>query len=171
MDYRAVRDRPPAMTLPSATHLIVKPRKETLMFRRRLRSAINRVMLPSVIEGVRQQSRTSPETKVAQRFLYHYYRSLVATNSLPSLQETGFRVFSQFEEDGKLLFIFAAMGISMSMEGGQCDDCRPEPSGEGVTCASACAVPAVGVTVLPAGFMKPVFNVAPGPAITRSLTG
>jgi hypothetical protein len=33
------------------------------------------------------------------------------TGSLPTLQETGFRCFSQFEEDGKLLFIFAALGI------------------------------------------------------------
>ena len=85
------------------------------MFRRLLRSAIDRVMSPYVnrlAHDVRQHTRTSPETKVAQRFLHHYYRSLVATNSLPSLQETGFRVFSQFEEDGKLLFTFAAMGIS-----------------------------------------------------------
>ena len=64
-----------------------------------------------------------------------------------------------------------AMGIMMSMDGGQCDGCRPEPGGEGVTCASACVASVVGVTVLPAGLMKPVFNVAPGPAISRSLTG
>jgi hypothetical protein len=36
---------------------------------------------------------------------------VVTNSSVPSLQETGFRVFSQFEEDGKLLFIFASLGI------------------------------------------------------------
>lgn len=88
--------------------------KGGLIFRRFIRSAINRVLMPSeirIIEELKQQSKTSPETKVEQRFLYHYYRSLVATGSVPLLQETGFRVFSQFEEDGKLLFIFALIGI------------------------------------------------------------
>jgi hypothetical protein len=59
-----------------------------------------------------RQAKASPETKIAQRLLYHHYRQLVASGSPPSLGETGFRVFSQFEEDGKLLFIFAALGIS-----------------------------------------------------------
>ena len=85
------------------------------MFRRFLRSVINRALLPSMnrlVSDLKQQAKTSPETKVGQRFLFHYYRNLVTTGSVPSLRETGFRVFSQFEEDGKLLLIFAAMGIS-----------------------------------------------------------
>jgi len=85
------------------------------MLRRFLRSAINRALLPfenRIINSLQQQARTSPETKAAQRLLYHYYRNLVVAVPVPSLQETGFRIFSQFEEDGKLLFIFAAMGIA-----------------------------------------------------------
>ena len=56
-------------------------------------------------------ARSSPEVKVAQRALYHQYRDLIARGTPPALSETGFRCFSQFEEDGKLLFIFAALGI------------------------------------------------------------
>jgi hypothetical protein len=59
-----------------------------------------------------EQARTSPETKIGQRLLFHYYRNLVATGAAPRLRDTGFRVFSQFEEVGKLLFIFALMGLS-----------------------------------------------------------
>ena len=33
----------------------------------------------------------------------------MANGSPPRLADTGYRVFSQFEEDGKLLFIFAAL--------------------------------------------------------------
>jgi hypothetical protein len=84
------------------------------MLRRLLRSMIHRSLAPiqsGIVRELTQHSKTSPETKVAQRHLYHYYRALVSTGSAPRLDETGFRVFSQFEEDGKLLFIFAALGI------------------------------------------------------------
>lgn len=65
----------------------------------------------SIRKAILQPAKTSPETKVVQRHLYHYYRQLAAGGSVPSLSETGFRCFSQFEEDGKLLFIFAMLGI------------------------------------------------------------
>lgn len=57
-------------------------------------------------------SRTSPATKIGQRQLYHYYSDLRERGVILPLRETGFRCFSQFEEDGKLLFIFATLGIS-----------------------------------------------------------
>ena len=57
-------------------------------------------------------SRTSPETKIGQRHLYHYYRDCARKGEVPPLAETGFRCFSQFEEDGKLLFIFAVLGVA-----------------------------------------------------------
>lgn len=44
--------------------------------------------------------------------LYHHYRSLTKTNELPKLRETGFRVYSQFEEDGMLLYIFSLIGMT-----------------------------------------------------------
>lgn len=80
-----------------------------------LLSTINRILLPfdnRILRKIQIQSNTSPETKAQLRFLYHYYKSLSVAGNAPLLQETGLRVFSQFEEDGKLLFIFAAMGIS-----------------------------------------------------------
>ena len=85
------------------------------MFPRFLNSLAKRVFLPfeyRLLNEMNRRAKTSPETKVAQRHLYHYYRSMVLSGSVPSLQDTGFRCFSQFEEDGKLLFIFAALGIS-----------------------------------------------------------
>ena len=85
------------------------------MLRQFLGSIVKRVFEPSerrLVSSLQQQARTSPATKIAQRRLYHYYRNLAASGSVPSLPETGFRCFSQFEEDGKLLFIFAVLGIA-----------------------------------------------------------
>jgi hypothetical protein len=55
--------------------------------------------------------RFQPSTQIAQRQLFHFYQQAIQTNTYPALKDTGFRVFSQFEEDGKLLFIFAALGM------------------------------------------------------------
>jgi hypothetical protein len=66
----------------------------------------------SVTATLQRHARTSPETKIAQRMLYHQYRQLAQQGTPPALAETGYRVFSQFEEDGKLLFIFATLGIA-----------------------------------------------------------
>jgi hypothetical protein len=52
---------------------------------------------------------TSPETKVALRQLFVMYRSAIsAGHELPALPDTGFRVLSQADEDGILLFLLAA---------------------------------------------------------------
>ena len=61
--------------------------------------------------NVAANAKTSPAVKIGQRHLFHLYRRLVSQGSAPALRDTGYRVFSQFEEDGKLLFIFAAIGI------------------------------------------------------------
>jgi hypothetical protein len=58
------------------------------------------------------KDRFSPALQVEQRKLYLNYRHLLKINSLPKIEETGFRVFSQFEEDGKLLFIFSVIGMT-----------------------------------------------------------
>jgi hypothetical protein len=57
------------------------------------------------------RNRFYPSTQISQRQLFHYYQDCKKSNSLPKLAETGFRVFSQFEEDGKLLFIFSVIGM------------------------------------------------------------
>jgi hypothetical protein len=57
------------------------------------------------------RNRLSPYVGISQRTLYHQYRQMNAQRSVPAFPETGFRVFSQFEEDGKLLFIFSLIGM------------------------------------------------------------
>ncbi|WP_430973217.1 hypothetical protein [Sunxiuqinia rutila] len=56
------------------------------------------------------RNRLYPSTQISQRHLFHYYQDCKKKN-IPKLAETGFRVFSQFEEDGKLLFIFSVIGM------------------------------------------------------------
>src|SRR5690554_1881987 len=58
------------------------------------------------------RGRFHPTVQISQRQLYLQYRKKQATGELPPLSETGFRVFSQFEEDGKLLFIFSVLGMT-----------------------------------------------------------
>ena len=57
------------------------------------------------------RNRFAPSVQIGQRQLYLHYQELSKKNELPSLSETGYRVFSQFEEDGKLLFIFSIIGM------------------------------------------------------------
>lgn len=57
------------------------------------------------------RNRFHPNVQIEQRRLFHYYRDCVRMGTIPKLSETGFRVFSQFEEDGKLLFIFSLLGM------------------------------------------------------------
>lgn len=58
------------------------------------------------------RNRFNPSTQIGQRQLYHYYQDCKRNNTLPGVSDTGFRVFSQFEEDGKLLFIFSVIGMT-----------------------------------------------------------
>ncbi len=57
------------------------------------------------------RNRFYPYTQILQRYLYHYYQDSLKSKSIPKLSDTGYRVFSQFEEDGKLLFIFSIIGM------------------------------------------------------------
>jgi len=57
------------------------------------------------------RNRFTPSVQIGQRQLYLNYRELSKKDELPPIAETGFRVFSQFEEDGKLLFIFSVIGM------------------------------------------------------------
>jgi hypothetical protein len=69
--------------------------------------ALNR--LERRLELARQ---TSPSTKAALRGLYAHYRSLAAQpEHLPRYSETGLRVFSQFDEDGIILFFLGVAGV------------------------------------------------------------
>jgi hypothetical protein len=58
------------------------------------------------------RNRFNPSTQISQRQLFHYYQDCFVENKKIKLKDTGFRVFSQFEEDGKLLFIFSILGMN-----------------------------------------------------------
>ncbi|WP_340113377.1 hypothetical protein [Maribellus mangrovi] len=58
------------------------------------------------------RNRMYPSVQIEQRNMYLQYRKMLLDNHLPKLNETGFRVYSQFEEDGKLLFIFSLLGMT-----------------------------------------------------------
>lgn len=70
--------------------------------------ALIRRLLDAADERRRLDERTSPATKVALRSLFLDYRRLARSGGpLPSIWDTGFRVFSQFDEDGVILFLLA----------------------------------------------------------------
>ena len=60
---------------------------------------------------IKMRNRFSPSVQISQRKMYLYYKELLKKKALPEIRETGYRVFSQFEEDGKLLFIFSILGM------------------------------------------------------------
>lgn len=57
------------------------------------------------------RDRFNAAVQISQQALYHQYQAMAHSGKAPPLTETGYRVFSQFEEDGKLLFIFACLGM------------------------------------------------------------
>jgi hypothetical protein len=70
---------------------------------------------PPEATNLAAELRTSPATKVAQLQLWHYYRSQIEAGRAPNLCDTGFRCFSQVDEDGLILFLIAALGISQGV--------------------------------------------------------
>ncbi|HOW44045.1 MAG TPA: hypothetical protein PK919_02605 [Candidatus Aminicenantes bacterium] len=52
---------------------------------------------------------------MAQRHLFNYYQNEIRCGRFWKLSDTGFRNFSQFEEDGMLLYIFAAIGANRKL--------------------------------------------------------
>lgn len=61
------------------------------------------------------ESKCSSNMKLAQRQLFNYYQQEIKGGKLWDLCDTGFRNYSQFEEDGILLYIFAAIGTTNRM--------------------------------------------------------
>jgi hypothetical protein len=57
------------------------------------------------------RNRFSAEVQIGQRQLFTQYQAWKEEGKLPALKDTGFRVFSQYEEDGKLLYIFSIIGM------------------------------------------------------------
>lgn len=53
----------------------------------------------------------SAACQISQRQLFNQYQVWKKEGKLPTIADTGFRVFSQYEEDGKLLFILSIIGM------------------------------------------------------------
>lgn len=62
------------------------------------------------LKDLTEDRRCSPSVKVAQRQIFLQYQAGARGGNLPHYSETGYRVFSQFEEDGILVFLFAVLG-------------------------------------------------------------
>ena len=60
------------------------------------------------------RQRFSPATQIALRQIFHFYQLNNHHREKLNLSTAGFKVFSQFEEDGKILFILAVIGIRHS---------------------------------------------------------
>lgn len=60
------------------------------------------------------KNRFSPAVQITQRHLYNFYQLNQSRPDNIKLSDTGYKVFSQFEEDGKIVFILANIGIKHS---------------------------------------------------------
>ena len=80
--------------------------------KKRIRDGLYGVVDQALRRRIKPEDRkSSPATKVALRNIYNFYQSQVRSGNRFALDDTGFRVFSQFDEDGILLYIFAAIGV------------------------------------------------------------
>lgn len=50
--------------------------------------------------------------RIRQHILMEYYQAKMAADDLPDIQDTGLKIFSQFEEDGLLLYVFSLIGMT-----------------------------------------------------------
>lgn len=62
------------------------------------------------INPFRYRYQLAPAVGIQQRQLMQHYLLCKANGNLPDIKTTGFKVFSQFEEDGILLYIFSIIG-------------------------------------------------------------
>jgi hypothetical protein len=72
-------------------------------------------------------------TQIEQRIVanqYHLMKKLLSPSDMPSLSEVGFKVNSQFEEDGMLLYIFSIIGTTNKRVVEIC-------AGDGIDCIAA----------------------------------
>jgi len=60
--------------------------------------------------GILHKDKLSPEVQLHQKQLEMKYFECKSNQQFPDIKETGFKVFSQFEEDGYLLYIFSLIG-------------------------------------------------------------
>ena len=65
--------------------------------------------LKKYLKYYKVRNRLSSDVTQHQRKLVQQYQESKANRSLPKIQESGFKLFSQFEEDGLILYLFALL--------------------------------------------------------------
>ena len=71
---------------------------------------INKIKSP-IVSLLRSVSDNDSINQQLQLVIKNQYKILSSLNSIPSINEAGFRVYSQFEEDGLLLYVFSIIGF------------------------------------------------------------
>jgi hypothetical protein len=95
-----------------------------MKIKRKIKSVVARLMSSLLSEQV---------TQLHQVMLLNQYtlmKNFLAPNQLPSLNDVGFKVYSQFEEDGLLLYIFSIIGTTNKRVLEIC-------AGDGIQCMAA----------------------------------
>ena len=69
-------------------------------------------ILKKYLKYYKIRRRFNPEVRLDQRYKVEQYTNALNRTTLPNFQETGFKLFSQFEEDGLLLYVFALIGMT-----------------------------------------------------------
>lgn len=67
--------------------------------------------LKSRLYILKVRDRFAPSVQIGQRQLFLNYQDWKLKGNLPDFNDTGYRVFSQYEEDGKLLYILSLIGM------------------------------------------------------------
>ena len=68
-------------------------------------------ILKKYLQILQVRNRFTASVSITQRQLFHFYAFNKDAANLPKINDAGFRVFSQFEEDGKILYIFSIIGM------------------------------------------------------------
>jgi hypothetical protein len=69
-------------------------------------------ILKKYLKYYKIRRRFKPENRLDQKSKVEHYKNALTTGDLPNFQDTGFRLFSQFEEDGLLLYVFTLIGMT-----------------------------------------------------------
>lgn len=69
-------------------------------------------ILKKYLKFYKIKDRFAPTIKKEQLELVIQYQQNLSDNKLPNIQETGFKLYSQFEEDGLLLYLFSLIGMT-----------------------------------------------------------
>lgn len=95
------------------------PRGIEAMVRKAARAIVLKVSRPLAADSALEKSLShrvsifNDNNRVLQRILFYCYQLLRTMNlSLPAFGDTGFRVYSQNDEDGLLLYIFSLIGTT-----------------------------------------------------------